>query len=468
MEHFLLYVVKSSLCSSVFLLIYYVFLKKETFYQFNRHFLLAGLLASIFIPFIQFHYAVIIPFMPPSIAEVKTVEQIESTPWITLVNVLIGVYGSGLMFFVIRHLVGLWKVLGVVKAFKFESVDGCRVVRTAHYKASFSIFKYIFIDVSQNSSPKEQQLILDHELAHAKGYHWLDLLVTQLFCSFQWFNPLIWIYAQAIKQNHEFLADDEVLKKGHSGAEYRAALINQSLKVPVFNFSSAFAKHDQIKRMEMMLKKASSPVKKWTTLFAVPLVLLILLAFAKPVYRVQVAGGLSQVKVKQTLSARFKEEAGHEEEGERMVLVSPKVKIGSQLAGRNGAQADTCKVERLQGSEKRRLTVRRKDVPKVGFENVALAVKRVPFADSGTFSGSEHAKIEFVAEAPIKFTSKPDNGNSPLYIVDGKETDFIEDILPSQIESISILKGTKGILEYGSRAANGVILIRTKGAAEKG
>ena len=444
MEQFLLYVVKSSLCSSVFLLIYYVFLKKETFYHFNRHFLLAGLLTSLFIPFIQFHYAVVIPFVPPAIAEETKVEQIEPMPWITLANILIALYCSGLLFFVIRHLVGLWKVLRVVKAFKFESVDGCQVVRTAHYKASFSIFKYIFIDISQTSSPKEQQLILDHELAHAKGNHWLDLLVTQLFCSFQWFNPLIWNYAQAIKQNHEFLADDEVLKKGHSGAEYRAALINQSLKVPVFNFSSAFAKHDQIKRMDMMLKKASSPVKKWTTLLAVPLVLLILLAFAKPVYRVQVmTGGLLDSK---------------------KALLNMKV----QRSGNGIAKPDTIKVGRLEGSEKRILSTGRTSAPKVKVENIAVAVKRVPFADAASALGSDAVKSEFVVEAPVRFMSKPENGNSPLYIVDGKETDSIEDLSPDQIESINILKGTKGILEYGSRAAHGVIMIKTKGAVEKG
>ncbi len=52
--------------------------------------------------------------------------------------------------------------------------------------------------------------------------------------------------------------------------------------------------------------------------------------------------------------------------------------------------------------------------------------------------------------------------NTPLYIVDGKEVKSIEHILPKNIESISILKGHKATGIYGSKAANGAIIIETK------
>lgn len=53
--------------------------------------------------------------------------------------------------------------------------------------------------------------------------------------------------------------------------------------------------------------------------------------------------------------------------------------------------------------------------------------------------------------------------NSPLVIVDGVEQPF-QNINPSDIESISILKDASSSAIYGSRAANGVILITTKRA----
>ncbi len=53
------------------------------------------------------------------------------------------------------------------------------------------------------------------------------------------------------------------------------------------------------------------------------------------------------------------------------------------------------------------------------------------------------------------------NDNSPLYVVDGVQTDNIENINPNDIESINILKDA-GATIYGAQAANGVIIITTK------
>ena len=53
-------------------------------------------------------------------------------------------------------------------------------------------------------------------------------------------------------------------------------------------------------------------------------------------------------------------------------------------------------------------------------------------------------------------------GNSPLYIVDGVPTDNINIINPSDIESMQVLKDAASASIYGSRAANGVVIITTK------
>ncbi|PGH39190.1 MAG: SusC/RagA family TonB-linked outer membrane protein, partial [Candidatus Nephrothrix sp. EaCA] len=52
--------------------------------------------------------------------------------------------------------------------------------------------------------------------------------------------------------------------------------------------------------------------------------------------------------------------------------------------------------------------------------------------------------------------------NNPLYIVDGVQVDNINNINPSDIESISILKDASAAAIYGSRAANGVVLVTLK------
>jgi len=49
---------------------------------------------------------------------------------------------------------------------------------------------------------------------------------------------------------------------------------------------------------------------------------------------------------------------------------------------------------------------------------------------------------------------------TPLFVLDGVIVDKIDDINPSQVKSIEILKGASSSI-YGSRGANGVILITT-------
>ena len=54
------------------------------------------------------------------------------------------------------------------------------------------------------------------------------------------------------------------------------------------------------------------------------------------------------------------------------------------------------------------------------------------------------------------------NGNDPLYVVDGIPTDNITSINPSDIESMQVLKDAASASIYGSRAANGVIVVTTR------
>ncbi|RYE57875.1 MAG: SusC/RagA family TonB-linked outer membrane protein, partial [Sphingobacteriales bacterium] len=52
--------------------------------------------------------------------------------------------------------------------------------------------------------------------------------------------------------------------------------------------------------------------------------------------------------------------------------------------------------------------------------------------------------------------------NSPLYIVDGFIVDNINNIAPTDIESIDVLKDASSTAIYGARGANGVVIVTTK------
>ncbi|PQJ30726.1 hypothetical protein BST92_01735 [Nonlabens arenilitoris] len=54
------------------------------------------------------------------------------------------------------------------------------------------------------------------------------------------------------------------------------------------------------------------------------------------------------------------------------------------------------------------------------------------------------------------------SGTSPLYVVDGQQLDNIDNIDPGDIESLEVLKDGATAAIYGSKAANGVVIITTK------
>lgn len=281
MEALAIYLLKSSMCAMVFLGIYWCFFKNETFYRFNRYFLLSGLIGSVVLPFYTYSYPVNV------ISEGGFSQFVQNTKpagdtlhnWL---NIALVAYAIGACILLVRHIIGLSKINRVINQCGCISIKGYKLVNTPIFKSSFSVFNYIIIDGSSEVSETERKLILEHELAHIKQAHWIDLLASQLFCMVQWFNPFAWLYLYAIKQNHEYLADHAVLKLGNSPAMYRAALINRSLGTSAFTFASSFSHFDKLKRINMMRKPASASAKKMAAILVLPAMALFFWAFSRP------------------------------------------------------------------------------------------------------------------------------------------------------------------------------------------
>jgi TonB-dependent SusC/RagA subfamily outer membrane receptor len=66
----------------------------------------------------------------------------------------------------------------------------------------------------------------------------------------------------------------------------------------------------------------------------------------------------------------------------------------------------------------------------------------------------------------IQGQSSINSGTEPLYVVDGMVVATVDGISPSMVESISVLKGASASI-YGSRGANGVILVTLINGSEK-
>uniref|UniRef100_UPI00262219B8 TonB-dependent receptor plug domain-containing protein n=2 Tax=unclassified Chryseobacterium TaxID=2593645 RepID=UPI00262219B8 len=98
--------------------------------------------------------------------------------------------------------------------------------------------------------------------------------------------------------------------------------------------------------------------------------------------------------------------------------------------------------------------------------NAAEAIQgRLAGVQVSLSEGSPGADVDIVIRGGNSITQS----NAPLYIVDGIQMDNALSILsPKEIESIEVLKDASSTSIFGSRGANGVVLITTKGGRKKG
>ena len=117
-------------------------------------------------------------------------------------------------------------------------------------------------------------------------------------------------------------------------------------------------------------------------------------------------------------------------------------------------------------------TVKRKDligsVSSVDSKALAaMPVTTVGEALTGRMAGVQVTTTEGDPDADIKIRVRGSGSitqdSSPLYIVDGFPVESISDIPASDIQSIDVLKDAFSTAIYGSRGANGVVLVTTKG-----
>ncbi len=286
MEHFGLYLLQSASWLSGFALIYLIFLRNERFFEVNRVYLITGLLASFFLPFISISYPVIISY-EGSIESAETyvsgiaVEGADRKSFISFF--LWGLYLPGIVMYVGKSIAQNHSVLKTIKGSDIIPYQPAKLIRTHEYPSSFSFFSFVFVNPSITDI--ETNEILNHELVHIRQKHWIDLILAELLCIMQWFNPLVWMYSKMIKQNHEYLADKVALQRTSDPAVYKATLLNQILGHPVVNLANSFNYSLNNKRFNMMKNKISSPYRKLKLLFILPVFAIILYSFAKPEYK---------------------------------------------------------------------------------------------------------------------------------------------------------------------------------------
>ena len=279
------YCLKLSLSLAFVSVFYHLVLKKLTFYNWNRYYLLGYSLLSLVVPFVDIS----------PVLERKDWNTIHFVQWVPILDSNAGAISANVgRFFTGSNVVGLLLITGVflmglrllfqfvsfkrlTKQAEIMSVEGIRFYQVNNSIIPFSFGNSIFVNRRQHTD-QELKEIIRHEFVHVKQKHSIDILWAEFLCMLNWYNPFAWLLKASIRQNLEFIADNQVLDSGINRKQYQYLLLkvvgdNQFSVTSKFNFSSLK------KRIAMMNRSKSSRLNLVRFLFILPIVIMSLLAF---------------------------------------------------------------------------------------------------------------------------------------------------------------------------------------------
>ena len=277
MNAILIYLAESALSLAVFYAIYWLFLRKETFFRVNRFYLLSMITFSFVFPLLPAGW---IPSAPSATMAV-ILEPVLISPgkmdetlgahvqWVELAGL---VYFTGILVFLLRFLVQLAQIYLIARRFGISSHHGLRVVFVDRGYAPFSFFNLVFINRDAIPS-RGLAAVLEHEHVHTSQFHSADMILVELARAFQWFNPAIWLAGREMKCIHEFLADEGVLQNGISRSTYQQMILNATMGIELNDLTNHFNVSLLKKRIAMMTKPKSNTWAKSKLLFALPAIL---------------------------------------------------------------------------------------------------------------------------------------------------------------------------------------------------
>ena len=281
-DQVIIYLVRSGICLMVFWLIFFLFLRKETFFQVSRFYLLSAAILSLIIPLIH----ISLPWSQGSTVYYYVLETItvgsgmvESTVnnHIGVFEAILIIYFTGLSLFFLRFIFQLFQLMRLVRKNGIDRKDGIRLVYIDKNISPFSFFNLLFINKALfNEEDREE--IIEHEKIHIDQKHTYDLIMLELVTMLQWFNPVVWFYRNSVKSTHEFLADEGVLLKGYDSSIYRNLLLNLSMGIQVNGLTNNF-NHSLLKRRIIMMTKTKGKTG-WRLFIALPSALALAFIFS--------------------------------------------------------------------------------------------------------------------------------------------------------------------------------------------
>ena len=333
MSAFLVYILKVALLTAVFVLLYHLLLRRETFHRTARIVLVSSLAISYILPF-----CVITIHRPAQVVEnrevaaIQTPAAVPATPTrhtaqpdiqpgdrkirqeqnqikesagtqalpqqevqqavvlpdsnqtmpipvrrhIDWVSVLMFFYALGVVCLLAFRILSAFKVNGIIRRSRIvKKKDGCRIVMSSENIRPFSWMNYIVLpeDYTELSCASA---VIRHEYSHVSHHHSIELLIFDVLSAFQWFNPAVWLLRHDLCCVQEFQADASVLESGYGKLEYERSLLSIAtggISIPLVNGLGESYLRTRILMMNRNISRKGNLIK----LIYLPLVMVVAL-----------------------------------------------------------------------------------------------------------------------------------------------------------------------------------------------
>ena len=323
---FLTYQFKVALILVCFYLFYRLLMSKETFHKLNRFLLTSMVLASFILPFCVFTIHRYVPadqmpvvaaqeavqsdmlmqnvpdlsdadeFVPamamaPSgeIQAAQTVQEdsVVAEKPVRTVNwwlVALAVWFAGCIFHLSRTVLSIMQVRRLIRSGRLVSTkDDIHIYVVDMSISPFSWMNSIVLSREDYES-SNCRVIIDHEMTHVRLGHSYDLMMVDMLCAMQWFNPVTMMLRKDLQDVHEFQVDGCVIRDGFDAREYQYMLLGKIASLSGYSVTNHFNKQNLSNRIMMMNRKNSKFARAYKALYAPLLTGLVIISFAVTVY----------------------------------------------------------------------------------------------------------------------------------------------------------------------------------------
>lgn len=416
MEALLIYIFQVNLLLAILTVGYYMLLCKLTFYKLNRLYFNVGILFSLVYPFLP-HLAVFkTRILPSSILLdygilIGIEDHFAADIW-SIAEIIVGLLLIVGAVFVVRLFVQLLSIWRIYK-YSDQRSWGRFLFRDVQFPiAPFSFLRHMYVHKPMHNDSALAN-ILEHEAVHVEGRHTLDTLLAELLLACCWYNPFFWILRYAIRQNLEFLTDEEVLGQGVNRQQYQYALLLETQQQSKIGITNTFNFKQLKTRISMMNKQRSAHIALTSYIVLIPVL-------------VATAGVFTVNKVDKSIK--------------QAVSLAQETPVSAFLT------QDTIALETSSNT-----------IDSIG-RTIGIQINRE--AQANKDFGNDQLHTPEPADTVVKVAL----GN-PIYLVEGKEVtaDYLKTLNPNAIESMTVYKDSAAYLVYGDRGKNGVVKLILKG-----